>query len=151
MSIVIADANESHVPGIHAIETECFSEPWPEQVILSQLPDDTHVFLTALEDGQVVGYVNMMYVIDEGYIGNVAVAGCARRRGIADRLIDALQEKAEALQLAFMTLEVRESNVPAIGLYAKHGFRQVGVRKNYYTKPKENAVLMTVYLKEDTI
>ena len=86
-------------------------------------------------------------LLDEGYISNVAVHPDARRQGIGDALIDALAAKAAELELAFLTLEVRESNAPAIALYAKHGFHPVGKRKNYYDAPKEDAVLMTCYLK----
>ena len=86
-------------------------------------------------------------MLDEGYISNVAVHPDARRQGIGDALIDALAAKAAELELAFLTLEVRESNAPAIALYAKHGFHPVGKRKNYYDAPKEDAVLMTCYLK----
>ena len=149
MNYRIQDADLSHVSGIHAIEVECFSDPWPEQSIISQLPDDKHVCLVALDGDAVIGYVGMMYVMDEGYISNVAVTSAYRRQKIADRLIDTLIAKANDLELTFVTLEVRESNEPAKTLYAKHGFGVVGLRKNYYTKPKENAVLMTVYLKGD--
>ena len=149
MSIVIADATRGHVSGIHAIEAECFSDPWSEQSIISQLPDDNHVFLVALDGENVVGYVGMMNVLDEGYISNVAVTAAYRRQKIADHLILELMERAAALKLSFVTLEVRESNEPAKALYAKHGFETVGIRKNYYTKPKEHATLMTVYLKGD--
>ena len=92
----------------------------------------------------------MMYVIDEGYISNVAVSAKYRRQGVADALIDALNERAEALTLAFMTLEVRRSNLPAIRLYEKHGFAVVGSRKNYYDLPKEDALLMTCFMKRGT-
>ena len=149
MSYVIRDANLSHVDGIHAIEVECFSEPWPQQAIISQLPDDNREFLVALDGERVIGYVGMMCVIDEGYISNVAVTQDYRRQKIGDMLIDELMKRAEAAQLAFVTLEVRASNEPAKALYAKHGFEVVGLRKGYYTKPKEDAVLMTVYLKGD--
>ena len=149
MSYLILDANMSNVKGIHAIEEECFSEPMPEQMIISQLPNDNHVFLVALDGENVVGYVGMMNVLDEGYISNVAVTAAYRRQNIGDALIDALMERANKLELAFVTLEVRESNEAAKALYAKHGFEVVGLRKGYYTKPKENAVLMTVYLKGD--
>ena len=151
MSIVITDALPAHVAGIHAIETECFSEPWSEQNIISQLPDDNHVFLVALSGEIVVGYVGMMNVLDEGYIANVAVTAAYRRQRIADLLIDELVKRAQARDLSFVTLEVRESNAPARALYEKHQFQTVGVRKNYYSKPKENAVLMTVYLKGEMI
>ena len=151
MSIVITDALKTHVPGIHAIEAECFSEPWTEQNIISQLPDENHVFLVALSGETVVGYVGMMTVLDEGYIANVAVTSAFRRQKIADLLIDELVRRAQARDLSFVTLEVRESNVPARTLYDKHQCQTVGVRKTYYTKPKENAVLMTVYLKGEMI
>ena len=149
MSYVIQDANLSHVDGIHAIEVECFSEPWPQQAIISQLPDDNREFLVALDGERVIGYVGMMRVIDEGYISNVAVTQDYRRQKIGDMLIDELMKRAEAAELAFVTLEVRASNEPAKALYAKHGFEVVGLRKGYYTKPKEDAILMTVYLKGD--
>lgn len=149
MSIVIQNGDLSHVSGIHAIEVECFSEPWPEQSIVSQLTGQNQIFLVALDGDAVIGYVGMMYVLDEGYISNVAVTASYRRQKIADKLIDTLVSKANELQLSFVTLEVRETNEPAKALYAKHGFEVVGLRKNYYTKPKENAVLMTVYLKGD--
>ena len=151
MSYLICNANESHVDGIHEIECECFSEPWPKQSIISQLPDDNHVFLVALDGESVIGYVGMMKVLDEGYISNVAVTERYRRQKIGDMLIDELMNRAEGLDLAFVTLEVRASNEPAKALYKKHGFEVVGVRKGYYTKPKEDAVLMTVYLKGDNV
>ena len=151
MSYIIQNADLTHVPGIHAIESECFSEPWTEQSIISQLPDANHVFLVALDGDHVIGYVGMMNVLDEGYISNVAVTSAYRRQKIADALINELMKRAESLQLSFVTLEVRESNEPAKTLYKKHGFEIVGVRKGYYTKPKENAVLMTVYLKGDNV
>ena len=77
----------------------------------------------------------------------MAVAPEHRRRGIAAGLIEALLVKARERELSFVTLEVRESNTPAIALYEKYGFAQVGQRKNYYDLPRENAILMTKFLK----
>ena len=151
MSYLICDADKNHVAGIHAIECECFSEPWSEQTIVSQLPDVNHVFLVALDGESVIGYIGMMNVMDEGYIANVAVTASYRRQHVADALISELVNRAMVLELSFITLEVRESNTSAQALYAKHGFEVVGLRKGYYTKPKENAVLMTVYLKGDKV
>lgn len=151
MNYQIQDADLSHVPGIHAIEAECFSDPWSEQSIISQLPDANHVFLVAVDGDDVIGYVGMMNVLDEGYISNVAVTEAYRRQKIADTLILELLDRANALELRFVTLEVRESNIPAQSLYQKHGFEPVGIRKGYYAKPKENAILMTVYLKGDEV
>lgn len=145
--IQIVDAVPEQIDGIAAIEAECFSDPWSRETIAGQLSGPNHVFLTAVDENAVVGYVGLMYVLDEGYISNVAVTQSYRRRSIADRLIAELVDRAKLLGLSFLTLEVRLSNAPAKALYAKHGFLPVGIRKNYYVKPKEDAVLMTLYLK----
>ena len=147
MGFVIVDVTAEYIPQIEEIERECFSRPWTAEQLSGQMRDAQHEFIAAVNDGRVLGYVGLMYVLDEGYISNVAVHPAARRRGIGDALIDALAAKAEELELAFLTLEVRESNAPAIALYSKHGFHPVGKRKNYYDAPKEDAVLMTCYLK----
>ena len=147
MEFRIVDVSVEHIPQIEEIERECFSRPWTAEQLMSQMRDAQHEFIAAVDDSRVLGYVGLMYVLDEGYISNVAVRPEARRQGIGDALIDALAEKAKTLELAFLTLEVRESNAPAIALYAKHGFHPVGKRKNYYDAPKEDAVLMTCYLK----
>ena len=147
MEFRIVDVSAEHIRQIEEIERDCFSRPWTAEQLKSQMRDAQHEFIAAVGDGRVLGYVGLMYVLDEGYISNVAVHPDARRQGIGDALIDALAAKAAELELAFLTLEVRESNAPAIALYAKHGFHPVGKRKNYYDAPKEDAVLMTCYLK----
>lgn len=147
MEFRIVDVSAEHIRQIEEIERDCFSRPWTADQLKSQMRDAQHEFIAAVSDGRVLGYVGLMYVLDEGYISNVAVHPDARRQGIGDTLIDALAAKAAELELAFLTLEVRESNAPAIALYAKHGFHPVGKRKNYYDAPKEDAVLMTCYLK----
>ena len=148
MQYRIVDAELRHIDAVESIEKQCFSMPWSRNSLISQLPDDMHMFLVAEnEQGTAIGYVGIMYVLDEGYISNVAVAPEYRRLGIADALIKTLVSKAEEKMLSFVTLEVRESNAPAIELYSKNGFSQVGLRKNYYEKPTENAILMTRFLK----
>lgn len=147
MEFRIVDVSAEHIRQIEEIERDCFSRPWTAEQLKSQMRDAQHEFIAAVSDGRVLGYLGLMYVLDEGYISNVAVHPDARRQGIGDTLIDALAAKAAELELAFLTLEVRESNAPAIALYAKHGFHPVGKRKNYYDAPKEDAVLMTCYLK----
>ena len=114
-----------------------------------QLTGPNHIFLAAVDGETVAGYVGLMYVIDEGYIANVAVTSDYRRQHIADLLIAELVRRGQELHLAFLTLEVRASNEPAQALYRKHGFEVVGLRKRYYEKPREDALLMTLYLKEE--
>ena len=88
-------------------------------------------------------------LLDEGYITNVAVLPEVRRLHVADALMDKLEEVSAAKGLSFITLEVRESNFPAISLYRKHGYETAGVRKNYYQSPSENALIMTKTLCEE--
>ena len=148
MCFEIADVRLEHIDEIELLEKQCFSVPWSRQALISQLPDDMHFFIAAFNDsGRVLGYVGMMYVLDEGYISNVAVSPECRRLGIADKLIESLIKRASEKNLSFVTLEVRESNLPAIELYRKNGFSDVGMRKNYYNKPTENAILMTKFLR----
>ncbi len=147
--MTITDVKPQHIDEIETIENACFSLPWHRAALEKQMSADNCIFLAALNDsGTVMGYIGLMHVLDEGYISNVAVAPEHRRRGIADSLIEVLIERTKGL-LSFMTLEVRESNRAAICLYTKHGFEVVGKRKNYYDKPKENALLMTLFFKKE--
>lgn len=144
----ILDATLCHIDEIEAIEKSCFSMPWTREQLINYLPDERHELVAALDDaGKLTGYAGLMNVLDEGYISNVAVRADCRRRGTAQALIKALIDRAERKELAFLTLEVRESNLAARSLYKKLGFLDVGVRKNYYSKPTENAILMTLFLK----
>lgn len=146
MEYSICDVTAAHIPQIEQLEQQCFSMPWTAEQLKSQLKDAQHEFIAAVTgDGTILGYVGMMVVLDEGYISNVAVSPEHRRQGIGDALIDRLCAICEALGLSFVTLEVRAGNVPAIALYEKHGFHRVGLRKNYYERPKEDALLMTKF------
>lgn len=147
MACLIQNAEKKHLAQLENLEKLCFSMPWTREQLESQLPDAQHVFLVAVDGESVLGYVGMMFVLDEGYISNVAVSPEARRCGIGDALIAELLLRAEEKALSFVTLEVRESNEAAIRLYQKHGFQKVGLRKKYYDLPKEDAILMTKFLK----
>lgn len=144
MNYRLVPMTAEHIPKIAALERACFSHPWSEQSIAEELWNDSAVIITAEgEDGSVLGYAGLQTVLDEGYITNVAVDGQYRRQGVADELIAAFV-RFGAAKLAFLTLEVRASNAPAIALYSKHGFKAVGRRKNYYDDPREDAILMTL-------
>ncbi len=148
MDCLIEDVQEQQLEQIEQIEKACFSLPWTIDQLRGQLKDTQHEFIAALDErGRILGYVGMMYVLDEGYISNVAVAPEHRRLGIADALISKLMERSACLELSFVTLEVRCSNSAAMALYKKHGFIPVGRRKNYYDFPREDAILMTHFLK----
>ena len=148
----ITEMQEKHLPALAELERQCFHAPWSEKMLREELGGG--IFLVAEQDGEVQGYVGCQTVLDEGYITNVAVspdsprrsgaAHQARRRGAARLLIAELIARAKEKGLAFVTLEVRESNAPAIALYAGAGFAPVGTRKNFYSNPAENALLMTI-------
>ena len=135
----------SHLDALAAIERACFAEPWSADALREEL--GRGIFLTAEADGAAVGYVGCQTVLDEGYISNVAVSPDCRRQGIGAALSAELTRRAGRLELAFLTLEARASNAPAIRLYEKMGFQQVGRRKRYYQRPQEDAVLMTLFLR----
>ena len=145
----IRDAVPDDVPGIAALERECFSLPWSEQIISLQLGGPGKVMLAAEENGCLAGYMGLQYVLDEGYISNVCTAPEHRRRGVASALIDEMISRAAALELAFLSLEVRASNSPAIALYRGKGFVDVGVRPGYYEKPAEDAIIMNLYIRKE--
>lgn len=148
--IRIVDTRPEHLDDILLMEQQCFSVPWTRDQLAAQISDSMYIFLAAEdESGRAVGYVGLMYVLDEGYISNVAVSPSRRREGIADMLLTELYARAKAKKLSFLTLEVRESNAPAQSLYKKHGYTEVGMRKGYYSLPKEDAVLMTCFLSEE--
>ena len=146
----IVDTRPEQLDDILLMEQQCFSVPWTHEQLMAQLSDFMHIFLAAEdENGRAVGYAGLMYVLDEGYISNVAVSPDRRREGIADMLLTELYARAKAKKLSFLTLEVRESNIPAQSLYKKHGYTEVGRRKAYYSRPKEDAILMTCFLSEE--
>ena len=137
--IEIIPMNESHVAAVAELEKQNFSEPWPEIAVRSELTNKLALWLVAVEDGVVAGYVGSQTVLQEADMMNIAVGDGFRRRGIAKRLVEELIRRLDAYQL---TLEVRASNAPAIALYESLGFTQVGLRKNYYHKPKEDALIL---------
>ena len=144
----IVPMDRSHLAGVAALERLCFSQPWNEAMLAEELYNPTASFLVAEgENGEVLGYAGLHVIVDEGYIDNVAVEPDARRHGVASALLDVFCRFGE-VNLAFLTLEVRASNQAAIALYEKHGFTQAGLRKNYYDKPREDAVLMTRYFEK---
>ena len=119
------------------------NEAWSEEGIIDTLKLNGH-YLAAFFNNEYVGHIGCTVVLDEGYITNVAVLKNFRRQGVASLLIKALIEKATALKLSFLSLEVRQSNTAAILLYEKHGFKLCGKRPNFYKNPDEDALIMTL-------
>lgn len=139
----IVPMDRGHIPQIVALEQACFTSPWTETMLSDALFDPQASFIVAEDgEGNVLGYAGLHAILDEGYIDNVAVEPDARRHGVASALLDVFCRFGE-VNLSFLTLEVRASNQAAIALYEKHGFEQAGLRKGYYQKPREDAIIMT--------
>ena len=151
ISVEIVKMAECHIKEIAEIEKLCFSTPWTENGIREELSNSYARFFVALSGGAVAGYIGAHNIVGEVYITNVAVSPDFRRKGVAQGLVSFLLDFSEAENADFVTLEVRESNEAAQSLYKKAGFQVVGMRKDFYELPKENAVLMTKYLKEQAI
>ena len=133
---------QAHVSQVAQLEKLCFSDPWSEKSVASELTNPLSCWLVALEGNRVAGYVGSQTVLDESDMMNIAVHPECRRQGVARRLIEELIAQLTLRGSHCLTLEVRASNAPAITLYEGLGFVQVGLRKNYYRNPKEDALIL---------
>lgn len=134
--------DETHVREVAQLEALCFSEPWSENSVASELSNPLSLWIVAIVDGEVVGYVGSQTVLNEADMMNLAVQPQHRRQGIAEGLVQKLISALKDRQAVSLTLEVRVSNEAAITLYQKIGFSQVGRRPSYYRKPKEDALIL---------
>lgn len=140
--MIITNMNQNHVAQVAELEKLCFSDPWSERSVASELDNPLSLWLVAEENGRVLGYVGSQTVMDESDMMDIAVHPDCRHRGIANALIAELIEGLKKKGSRMLTLEVRTSNVSAISLYMRSGFQQVGLRKNYYRNPKEDALIL---------
>lgn len=140
--MIIRPMTPQDVAQVAALEKCCFSDPWSEKSVASELQNPLSLWLVAEENGTVTGYIGSQSVCGESDMMNVAVDPAHRRKGIAEGLILTLCNRLQAEGNQWLTLEVRASNDPAICLYDKLGFTQVGRRPNYYRNPKEDALIL---------
>lgn len=144
MNYTIAEMKTEHIPEIARLEIVCFSSPWSESSLAEELKNENSHFLVAVSD-KVLGYIGVQEICGEAYITNVAVFGEYRKCGVGRALLIKACEGAKNRGCEFITLEVRESNTPAISLYESEGFEKVGTRKNFYSAPTENGLIYTKY------
>ncbi len=136
----------SDVKTVAAIEAAAFSEPWTEKALEGNLEKKEYLYLVEEIQGEVVGYVGLHMVLDEGEITTIAVREDVRDGGIGGRLLKEMKKAAYSRGIAVIFLEVRASNSRAIHLYEKEGFVKNGIRKNFYRLPMEDAVCMAAVL-----
>ena len=140
--MIIREMRMSDVAAIAELEKLCFSDPWSENSIASELNNPLSYWLVAEVDGDIAGYVGSQSVLDAADMMNLAVSPEYRKRGIGQALVTALVRYLQKNQVIALLLEVRVSNAPAIALYEKMGFVQVGLRPNYYHHPREDALIL---------
>lgn len=134
--------NSTHVSEVAELEKMCFSAPWSEKSVASELENPLSLWLVATEQDRVLGYVGSQTVLGESDMMNLAVAPAARCQGIGRQLVEALAEALQEKGSHCLTLEVRQSNLPAQKLYGALGFQQIGRRPGYYSNPKEDALIL---------
>lgn len=140
--MTIETMKECHVPQIAELEKLCFQDPWSEKSIASELGNKLSLWLVAMDGQKVVGYVGSQTVLGETDMMNIAVDPNYRRQGIANQLILTLIQQLSVRDSHSLMLEVRVSNEPAISVYRNLAFAEVGIRKNYYRNPKEDALIL---------
>lgn len=145
---MIRTMKASDVPQIAALEKRCFSDPWSERSVASELENPLSLWLADEREGAVVGYVGSQSVPPESDVMNLAVAPEYRRQGVGRALLEELTRRLHSLGMQSLTLEVRETNAPAIELYTAMGFREVGRRKRYYVNPIEDALILRKELRD---
>lgn len=124
------------------MEQDCFSMPWSQKSFEELLDNPNAFYVVAREEGRVVGYCGAYLILDEADINQVAVAQDCRGRGIGRLMLTELLKRLKQAGAGSVTLEVRKSNAPAIALYEGLGFHTEGIRKNFYEKPAEDALIM---------
>ena len=138
----IVKMQPEHVAAVAEMERQCFSDPWSEKSVASELDNPLSLWLIAEADGVIAGYVGSQTVLDSADMMNLAVSQDFRRQGIGEQLVNSLTEALAEKGVKTLLLQVRISNEPAKQLYQKLGFEIVGKRPRYYEKPREDALIL---------
>ena len=142
--MIIDFLKPGYVPQVAEIEKKSFSLPWSEDAFYGELDNPLATYVVAMDGDTVLGFGGVHIIAGEGYITNIAVREDARRQGVGMALLDKIISICKEKKCTFVTLEVRKSNLSAQALYEKAGFETLGIRKNFYEKPTEDAVIMTL-------
>ena len=141
--LVIRRGEEKDILAIEELEKQCFATPWSYESLKYDIVENNRaLYLVAEIEGEIVGYVGIWKIVDEGHITNVAVSPAYRRKHIASALLETLFRVTERAGVVQHTLEVRAGNEGAIKLYEGFGFKEAGLRKGYYEDNGEDAIIM---------
>ncbi|MGN0347274.1 MAG: ribosomal protein S18-alanine N-acetyltransferase [Lachnospiraceae bacterium] len=140
--VIFRKMRKEDLPQVAALEADCFSCPWRLQDFADALEKDCYYYMVAQHGGKIVAQAGLILSLGEADITNVAVTPSYRRKQISYRLLQHLMVEGEKRGVLDFTLEVRQHNAPALALYQKLGFVSEGVRRNFYTNPTDDAVIM---------
>lgn len=141
--LVIREADAGDIDAIAELEKICFATPWSRDSIRQELVENDLAFYVVAElDGEVVGYMGMWHIVDEGHVTNVVVHPDHRGKHVASAIVAVVLAYSEAGGIRRFTLEVRSSNEAAKALYRKFDFKEEGLRRGYYKDNGEDAVIM---------
>ncbi|MDR0272542.1 MAG: ribosomal protein S18-alanine N-acetyltransferase [Clostridiales bacterium] len=144
--IILVEGTGHHAKEMHEIENEASAAAWSEISIKHEIEHDYTICRVAIDENEeVLGHAYMRHIVNEGHITNLAVRKSHHRRGIGTLLVNGLISAAQEREMIGLTLEVRAGNIAAIKLYEKHGFKAEGIRKNYYSQPTEDGIIMWNY------
>lgn len=139
----IVRLQKEHCEILAELEKLCFSRPWSQKSIEDQVNNPHAFFVTAVDEEKILGYGGMHCSHGECYIDNIAVFGHHRKKGVGTAIVEALIREAQRRNSEFISLEVRPSNQVAVRLYTRLGFVEEGRRRNFYTDPTEDALILT--------
>ncbi|PWB68516.1 ribosomal-protein-alanine N-acetyltransferase [candidate division GN15 bacterium] len=143
---IIRSMKDADIDSVAALEQVIFPDPWPRAAFVEQLKDDMWGALVAEADGEIVGYACYLLVHNESHLTNIGVAPGWRRKSVACKLLERILGIVTEHGCDILLLEVRPSNDSARAFYAKHGFRELYRRPNYYRRPVEDALVLVRYL-----
>lgn len=144
--IFIKQMTEEDLPSVVEIEKLCFSDPWSKQSFAEGIKNGYQKYFVASQSEKVIGYIALFHIFEEGEVLNLATLPTERNKGIASKLLDYSFDLLKALGVTRVTLEVRKSNQAARNLYEKYGFSQISIRKNYYSLPLEDGIIMEKHI-----
>lgn len=141
--MTIRKMEKKDLQAVEQIEKSIFSLPWSEKSFLDACMTEENIYLVCEEEGMIVGYCGLWGILGEGNITNMAVAAKHRGKGYSRELMEEMERLGLEKEISVFFLEVRESNMIAQNLYISMGYRKIGLRKNFYEKPVENAFVMS--------
>lgn len=141
--VKVRRAHMGDIDGVHTVEVETFSTPWSRAAFEAEMTDNELAYYLVLElEGKAIGYAGMWLIVDEAHVTNVAISAACRGQGLGELLMKSLIDHARERGARSMTLEVRITNAIAQSLYTKLGFVKKGIRRQYYSDNKEDALIM---------